>query len=1044
MKKILAIVLLLALRAAIAAGDDCQQLSPPKPPAPTGQFGCSVDLHGSSLVVGSNLDGGGSITFCHQASDTSPWTCDEPKVMAPDGRLGDEFGRSASVDEDWLAVGAPFADGPRAGGSGVVYLFRHQDSTPSWVYAAKLSASDGARGDQFGLTLALSGNTLVVGAPNAVGTAGSLSGVVYVFHLDGGSWAEHQKLTAGDAAAFDNFGFSLGLDGSTLVVGAPFHDRGSAAGNAGTAYVFQSDDTNNWSQKAPLLAGDGAADDEYGASVSVSGDTLVVGARADDVNGLRDAGSAYIYQGSGATWNEVARFFGAAAGDHFGAAVSVSGNQMLIGALLHGGGSPEPGAAYLFARTNGTWAPEAFSFPPLAVTGRFGQAVSVDGKNLLVGAYLAPGGGSATVCREGVPPVPHAFTVVKTDHQKDVLPGATLTYSITVTNTGDQDAASVQVTDTFSAKLRDVSCQLDCVQPHPGNVQWTIPLAAHASKTLTATATVRIDASGTITNEACAQAVGESKQFCGSDDPDEIAGCAPAALKLVKTAPASVQSGHTLTYSLTVTNPGTCPATGVHIEDPIPAELQAVSATPPCLIQPGKIVCDLPDLASLASQTVHLRFDVPETCTPTVANQATVSSNDEGLVSSNTVSTAIARVADVTVTKTGPASVQPGGLIPYVLTVKNLGPDIACGVVVSDPIPAELTAPVFPGGCSITSNAVRCPIGTLAAGALQMFPVSFTAPATCVNPIVNKATVSADPPTADPQPANDSGTVTTTFVADLSITKTVSRATASPGDTLTYTIVVSNPSGSSATVTDVFPAGLTSVFWCQDVDNVPCIPNPSGPTGDLHTVLNGSTATYRVQGTVSPTFLGTTLVNTATVAGPPGCVDPNPSNNSATVTTPITPSGVIVLCQGITGSQLAVGTVTYTFLLVNNGPVAQSNDMFSDSLPPGLTPTAASASSGTVTLGNPVTWHGPIPVSGTVTITITAMIGPMAKGTFCNAPTILFDRDGDGTDESVGAVTNPCCFTVPERIPTLSGSALAVLALLLALTALRRLRHRPL
>jgi uncharacterized repeat protein (TIGR01451 family) len=907
MKKILAIVLLLALRAAIAAGDDCQQLSPPKPPAPTGQFGCSVDLHGSSLVVGSNLDGGGSITFCHQASDTSPWTCDEPKVMAPDGRLGDEFGRSASVDEDWLAVGAPFADGPRAGGSGVVYLFRHQDSTPSWVYAAKLSASDGARGDQFGLTLALSGNTLVVGAPDAVGTAGSLSGVVYVFHLDGGSWVEHQKLTAGDAAAFDNFGFSLGLDGSTLVVGAPFHDRGSAAGNAGTAYVFQSDDTNNWSQKAQLLAGDGAADDEYGVSVSVSGDTLVVGARADDVNGLRDAGSAYIYQGSGATWNEVARFFGAAAGDHFGAAVSVSGNQMLVGALLHGGGSPEPGAAYLFARTNGTWAPEAFSFPPLAVTGRFGQAVSVDGKTLLVGAYLAPGGGSATVCREGVPPVPHTFTVVKTDHQKDVLPGATLTYSITVTNTGDQDAASVQVTDTFSPKLRDVSCQPhpQCAQTHPGTFQWTIPLAAHASKTLTATATVRVDASGTITNEACAQAVGESKQFCGSDDPDEIAGCAfPVDLAFIKTAPIAARPGERITYVLSVTNPGECTVSGIHLEDPIPAGLQAVRATLPqgCQIVPGKIVCSLQDLTSLENQTVNLQFDVLETCIPTIVNQATLFANGKSPMLSNPASTDIMRVADVMVTKTGPASVQPGGPIPYVLTVTNLGPDIACGVAVSDPIPAGLTSPVFPGGCSITSNAVRCPIGTLAAGASQMFPVSFTAPATCGSPIANIATVSADPPTADPQPANDSGTVTTDLAADLSITKTVSRATATPGDILTYTIVVNDPYGFPATVTDVFPAGLTSVLWCKDGTGGPCTPSL---VGDIHDGLAGvTTATYRVRAAVSPIFLGT-LANTVTVAGPSGC-DPDLGNNTATAITGIVPPPTSFPIPTLSGSALAV------------------------------------------------------------------------------------------------------------------------------------------
>ncbi len=311
--------------------------------------------------------------------------------------------------------------------------------------------------------------------------------------------------------------------------------------------------------------------------------------------------------------------------------------------------------------------------------------------------------------------------------------------------------------------------------------------------------------------------------------------------------------------------------------------------------------------------------------------------------------------------------------------------------------------------------------------------------AACGAQITNTATVSAVPP-VDPHHDNDSATATTTVVADLSITKTVSRATASPGDALTYTIVASNPSGSPVTVTDVFPAGLTQILWCRDAGPLPCAPSQAG---DIHDVLSGSAATYRVQAMVSPMFLGTQLVNTASVAGPPGCPDPDLSNNSATAMI-VPPPGVTVLCKGIDGTQVEGGTAVYTFLLLNGGP-AQANVLFSDFLPAGLTLISATASSPGLMLGNPVTWSGPLPVGGMVTITITTMIGAGTKGmTFCNAPTIVFARDGDGTNESSGAVAVPCCFTVPATIPALSEPALATLALLLALLALRRLRRRSL
>ena len=1047
---LLAVLFFLAVLPAFGAAPICQTVLGSNP---KGQLGCSVQLHNGLAALGANLDGAGSLSLYRKAGNGT-WTL-EQRITASDGRPGDELGRSSGIDGDWLAVGAPFARSGRADGSGAVYVYHRVNG--SWGGEQKLAASDAAQGDQFGITLALAGDTLGVGAPNATGNAGSLSGVVYVFRRNGETWAEAQKLAAGGAAPFDNFGFSLALDGSTLAVGAPFHDRGSSRGNAGTVYVFESDGTT-WSQRSELTAADGAADDQFGSAVALSGGVLVVGARGDDVNGLRDAGSAYVYERRGG-WSPADHLPGQAAGDYFGVSASLSGDRLLIGALLHNGSGPESGAAYLYTRQrtpDGTFRWQADGPPLLGDTeeDRFGQAVAIDGNDFAVGAYLGGGdyAGSARLCSLSGNPPP-GIQIQKDDGQTEVTVDQTLTYVITVTNAGSQDAPAVQVTDTVSPKLRDVSWCIPGGQPAcgSGNILSTVPLAAGAHITFNASGTVKHNASGTITNTACAQAPG-GPQVCADDPPDRILPgpqpCTEADLKLVESVspPGAASPGQRLTYTLTATNQGPCTATGVQIQAPVSPGLQPVTAAPfkGCSIAKDQILCHLPDLPVGKSSSVDLQFDVLCTCTAAIVSRATVSANETDPNpednASPEVSTALVRTANLALSKTAQACVKPGDPLPYSLTVTNLGPDCACGVVVSDPVPAGLACPT---GCS----EVRFAIAQLAAGASQTFPVDLTVkPATAGGSrIVNTATVSAVPPGADPQPRDDSGEATTTVAADVSITKTDGLATAAPGQTLLYTIVVNNPGGSPATVTDLFPAGLNPVRWCRDVGDVPCTPIHSG---DLHDVLTDSTATYRVQGTVCPTFRGT-LANTATVTASPPCGDANPGNDSATdITEIVQPPGVTVTCDGVVGPTFEGDVVTYTFRLENGGPAAQADnpgDEFTDLLPAGLAPVSASATSGTVTLGNPVTWNGAIPVGGTVLITIKAQIGPGTTGmTICNGAKVAFDRDGDGTNESGGTAAVPCCLWVPplSQIPTLSGSALAALALLLALLALRRL-SRP-
>jgi uncharacterized repeat protein (TIGR01451 family) len=595
----------------------------------------------------------------------------------------------------------------------------------------------------------------------------------------------------------------------------------------------------------------------------------------------------------------------------------------------------------------------------------------------------------------------------------------------------------VEVTDDFSAKLQGISwCAPLEVPPcrHTGRIDQSVSLAPGERKVFKATGMVRLDATGSLANRAYART---PQQTVWADDLPDAIGCTGGAdLEVVKTGPATARPGDRITYTLTVTNHGPCTATGVRLVDPTPAQLVAVG--PPL---PGT----LPDLAAGQSLPLSLQYDVRETCDPVSVNRATVSATETDPFPANNVSdflTSIVRRADLAVTKTAPATVNHGDPLPYVLTVTNLGPDVACGVMLSDPIPSGLGTPV--ASCPVMANEIRCSIGQLAAGASRSFTVNSTAPATgpCASTITNTATVTAAPP-SDPNPGNDAATAVTLLTDDLSITKTDGLVMAAPGQVLLYTITVANPDACQATVKDAVPPELSMVLWCRDTPSGPCVPFL---TGNLSDVEMEAAATYRVQGMVLPTFAGT-LANTATVAGPSRSVDPDPWNNSATDTTEIVPAGVTVSCQGIAGTLAAGGTVTYTFVLRNGGPNAQGDNPgseFSDLLPAGLTPVAASASSGVVLLGNPVTWNGAIPVGGMVTITIKVMIAPNTLGqTFCNGATIAFDRDGNGSNESSGGVALPCCFQVqPPNVPALSAPALGLLALLLALVAVRSMARR--
>src|SRR3990172_1568973 len=217
----------------------------------------------------------------------------ETKLTAADAAAGDLFGWSVAVSGVTAVVGVPYDDDAGTG-AGSAYVFVR--SGTAWSQQAKLIAADAAADDLFGWSVGISGETVVVGAPGD-DDAGTGAGSAYVFVRSGAAWSEQAKLTAADAAAFDEFGSSVGISGLTVVVGSPGDD--DAGTGAGSAYVFVRSGASAWSQQAKLTAADAAAGDCFGSSVGISGETVVVGApRDNDAAAGTDAGSAYVFGAS--------------------------------------------------------------------------------------------------------------------------------------------------------------------------------------------------------------------------------------------------------------------------------------------------------------------------------------------------------------------------------------------------------------------------------------------------------------------------------------------------------------------------------------------------------------------------------------------------------------------------------------------------------------------------------------------------------------------------------------------------------------------------
>lgn len=312
----------------------------------------------------------------------------DQKLTASDGTGIDFFGISVAVSGSTLVVGAPFDSIGTSSNQGSAYVFERHGG--SWVETQKLIASDGAPGDLFGNSVTVSGSTIVVGA-DADDIGGNFEqGSAYVFNRHGGSWVETQKLIASDGAARDQFGSSVALSGSTLVVAAVIDTVGNNFAQA-SAYVFERHG-GSWVETQQLTASDGEEFDQFGVSIAVSGATIVVGAPFDDVGPTFNQGSAYVFNRQGGSWVETEKLTASdgTPGDQFGWSVGVSGSTIVVGSINDtGDGNFLQGSAYVFNHQGGSWVEtQKLTASDGEDSDAFGWSVAVSGSTIVVSALF--------------------------------------------------------------------------------------------------------------------------------------------------------------------------------------------------------------------------------------------------------------------------------------------------------------------------------------------------------------------------------------------------------------------------------------------------------------------------------------------------------------------------------------------------------------------------------------------------------------------------------------------------------------------------------
>jgi hypothetical protein len=477
--------------------------------------------------------------------------------------------------------------------------------------------------------------------------------------------------------------------------------------------------------------------------------------------------------------------------------------------------------------------------------------------------------------------------------------------------------------------------------------------------------------------------------------------------------------GGSVTYTITASNAGPSGVTGATVADTFPASLTVSwscvgAGGGTCTAGGSGNINDSVNLPAGASVTYTATCTISAGATGSLANTATVAvpagvTDPTPGNNSATDTDALTPSANLGITKTdGVTTATPGGSVTYTITASNAGPSNTTATV-ADTFPASLTATwtcVGAGGgtCTAAGSGNINDSVTLPAGGSVTYTASCNISASATGTLVNTATVAGA--ASDPAPANNSSTDSDTLSpsANLGITKTDGVTTATPGGSVTYTIVASNAGPSNApgsTVADTFPASLTATWTCVGAGGGTCTAAGSGNINDIVNLPSGGSVTYTVSANISASATGT-LSNTATVAAAGGVTDPVPGNNSSTDSDTLSPSANLGITKtdGVT-TVTAGGSLTYTITASNAGPSNAPGSTVADTLPATLTGTWTCVGSG----GGTCTAAGSgnindtvnLPSGGSVTYTVSCAISGAASGSISNTATVA----------TAGGVTDP-------------------------------------
>ncbi|MEM7799582.1 MAG: hypothetical protein AAF633_10360 [Chloroflexota bacterium] len=344
-------------------------------PAGSTSLGHDIDLEGDRLIVGTNS----ASVFVYSRGLTT-WGLLETITVN-----GISFGSGVAIDDEVAIIGATAGRGMSAS-SGTAFAYS-ETNTGSYTSEGSLTPNDFAAGDRFGYAVDIDGDYAAVGAFAADGRR-PRSGLVYIFRDSGSGWVPSGYIQASDGVQDDRFGFAVSLDWPYIAIGASSDDNGG--NDAGSVYIYEYEASGNaWNFRTTIVPNDLSQEARFGFSVDLDDGNLIVGAPFDDLQAGNEAGSAYVYSGSGASWSRVDKItaFDAAGGDRFGWGVAISEGTAIVGSLYEDSSAQDAGSAYLYTLENNSLAFDEKITPSDGAQGDlFGRSVDIQGDTAAVGA----------------------------------------------------------------------------------------------------------------------------------------------------------------------------------------------------------------------------------------------------------------------------------------------------------------------------------------------------------------------------------------------------------------------------------------------------------------------------------------------------------------------------------------------------------------------------------------------------------------------------------------------------------------------------------